>query len=483
MRCLTLAGEAAARGHTIHFIVNSGPMVAQIRRTGFAVSELLPETHVPEIHPPHASWLSAPWQKDAAFSAAVVAQTQPNWLIWDHYGLDARWVAAVRKARPDMRVLVLDDLDDRALGSDLVLDPARIATAARRHPVPAALDGPQFALLRPEFAALRPAALARRGGPVRRVLIAPGMMDAAGLAPAALRALEGSDLQAEVVMGASSQSVGEVQAMVARNPDWTLTLDAPDMAQRMLDADLCIGAAGGTSWERCCMGLPTVAVAVADNQECVLRVLAQAEAVVPANLETLAGAIQQALVNLPDISLQSSKLCDGFGAVRVLDAMEGRLRSVVAADAKLIFDWRNQPHIRAASHTQDVLKWDNHEAWFATALDRNDRFWRIYQEGERDLGAVMVVYDGDGLGRWSFCIGEISAPRGAGGRMLALALSDLAANTEVCVVEGEVLKGNLASAKLHERLGFVQVPNDKSEVLVFRKRICDHARAKKGHDT
>lgn len=483
MRCLTLAGEAAARGHSLHFIVNSGPMVAQIRRTGFVVSELQPEFHVPEIYPPHASWLSAPWQQDAAFSAALVAQLQPDWLIWDHYGLDIRWVATVQKARPDMRVLALDDLDDRALGSDLVLDPARIGMAARRHPVPAALDGPEFALLRPEFAALRPAALARRGGTVRQVLITPGMMDPAGLAPAALHALQGLGLQAEVVMGSASQSVEEVQAMVAQNPDWTLTLDAPDMAQRMLVADLCIGAAGGTSWERCCMGLPTVAVAVADNQECGLRVLAQVEAVVPAKLDTLEDAIQQALVNLPDISRQASKLCDGFGAVRVLDAMEGCLRSVAAADVKLIFDWRNQPHIRAASHTQDVLNWNKHEAWFAAALDRDDRFWRIYQEGGRDLGAVMVVYDGDGFGRWSFCIGEISAPRGAGGRMLALALSVLAANTEVCVVEGEVLEGNSASAKLHKRLGFMQVPTDKSEVLFFRKRICDHGRAKKGHNT
>ncbi len=38
------------------------------------------------------------------------------------------------------------------------------------------------------------------------------------------------------------------------------------MAQLMADSDLAIGAAGATSWERCCLGLPTVMVVLADNQ-------------------------------------------------------------------------------------------------------------------------------------------------------------------------------------------------------------------------
>ena len=172
---------------------------------------------------------------------------------------------AVRQTAQILRVLALDDLDDRPLGSDIVLDPAHIESEARKYSVPVMLHGPAYALLRPEFADLRKTALARRAGPVHRVLIAPGMMDAAGLAPLALEALKGTGMQAEVVMGSMAQSVDRVRAMVAINPDWTLTLDATDMAARMTAADLCIGAGGGTSWERCCLGLPSVVVAAAGN--------------------------------------------------------------------------------------------------------------------------------------------------------------------------------------------------------------------------
>lgn len=329
MRCLTLAQEAARRGHEVKFIVGEGPMVERVRMAGHAVVPLPAEPHTAEAAPAHAHWLSAPRETDAALTAQVVAQMQADWLIWDHYGLDARWVQKQRDAKAGLRVLALDDLDDRFLGSDLVLDPARLGSSARVHPVPASLDGPDFALLRPEFAALRPAALARRdrGTPPQRVLIAPGFMDAAGLAPAALRALEGTGLEAEVVMGSASQSVSEVQALIAPHEDWTLTLDAPDMAQRMLDADLCIGAGGGTSWERCCMGLPSIVVAVAENQKAGIIALEAAGAAVTMTLRelhagALTGKITTALKSVNELASRATHLCDGGGTKRVMDHVE-----------------------------------------------------------------------------------------------------------------------------------------------------------------
>jgi UDP-2,4-diacetamido-2,4,6-trideoxy-beta-L-altropyranose hydrolase len=485
MRCLTLAGEAVRRGHDVQFIVAAGPMAEKVRDAGFVVSDLPATPHTPEAQPPYARWLSAPWATDAKFCARIVSEAKPDWLVWDHYGLDARWVDVVKAAWVELRVLAMDDLDDRDLGSDLALDPARLESSTRVHPVPAVLDGPQFALLRPEFAALRHAALARRGGAVRRVLILPGMMDAAGLAKMALRALEGTGLEAEVVMGSASQSLDAVRAMVVHNSDWTLTLDAEDIAQRMVDADLCIGAGGGTSWERCCMGLPTVAVAVTDNQELGIAVLAKAGAVLPPRsirAGDLAEKVTEAIDRLSDLSTKAAKLCDGRGAERVLDAVEARLRLLTAADAQLIFDWRNQPIIRATSHSQEPLDWDCHTAWFTKSLCQEGKFWRVYQEGGRDLGAVMVADQGGDVWKWSFYIGATDAPRGAGSRMLSMALAALRMQTTALILEGEVLAGNVASTKLHERLGFKQVASEMEGVLVFHRQICDQKTVQTRHD-
>lgn len=470
---MTLAGEATKRGHAVTFVVGAGPMTKLVSDAGFAVIELPAEEHVNEVYPPHADWLSTPWEADAEFTAKVVAQVKADWLVWDHYGLDARWVSHVRSAQVGLRVLALDDLDDRALGSDLVLSPARIGTATRRYAVPEALDGPNFALLRPEFATFRSAALGRRRDPLRRVLILPGMMDAAGLAPAALQAIDGTGLQAEVVMGSASQSLLQVQKMIANRADWSLCLDANDMADRMLRADICIGAGGGTAWERCCLGLPSIAVAVADNQRDGIDLLAKAGAIVPATIDRIAQALGTALAIAPTLSAQASKLCDGYGASRVLDVLEAQLRPVTATDIRTIFDWRNQPHVRAASHNQDPLIWEDHIAWMNCKLQNNQTLWWIYREGGYDLGTVLLHEQKDGVYRWSFYIGANDAPRGAGRRMLRMVLRELAVKTNAVTIRGEVLKSNSASIRIHQGLGFAQVPSSKEGILVFHKQICD----------
>ena len=130
-------------------------------------------------------------------------------------------------------------------------------------------------------------------------------MDAAGLAPAALQAIDGTGLQAEVVMGSASQSLLPVQKMIANRADWSLSLDANDMADRMLRADICIGAGGGTAWERCCLGLPSIAVAVADNQRDGIDLLAKAGAIVPATIDRIAQALETALAIAPTLSAQA----------------------------------------------------------------------------------------------------------------------------------------------------------------------------------
>lgn len=478
MRCLALAEAARARGHDVCFVSVRSGLASLVTAAGFPVVDLDPVPHVPEATPPHAGWLSLPWDRDAEACAALAAARSIDWVVLDHYGLDARWTDRLRRACPGLRVLAVDELDDRPLAADLVLDAWRLQAGPRRHPVTGTLAGPAFALLRPEFAALREAALARRGGAVRRVLVLPGLMDAAGLAPLALAALEGSGLAAEVVMGAQAQSVAAVRQLIAGRPDRSLVLDAGDMAARMAAADVCIGAGGGTALERCCLGLPTVAVPVAANQENGVAALAARGALVPLSLaEARAGglraALERAIAAAPQIAAAAARLCDGLGAGRVIDALESRLRPLAQDDCQRIFDWRNRPQIRAVSHDPAPLDPAAHAAWFARTLARRDGLWRIYSEGGRDLGFVGATDQGDGLWQWSFYIGADPAPPGAGGRMLAAFLRLLACTPGCRAVRAEVLDGNAASAALHLRLGFRPVPGDRPGVLVFRREVCD----------
>ena len=487
MRCLTLAEAMRKDGGEAAFVLaeDRGGLADLVRQARFRVTEIPPAPRPPDPSaPPHGDWLSAPWQADAEVTARAALSTTADWLVWDHYGLDSRWVAQIRSACPGLRVMAIDDLGDRPLGSDLLLDQTRLAAAPRSGPVWGRMTGPAFALLRSGFADARPAALARRGGPVARVLILPGLADAAGLAPLALRALDPFvGLAVDIAMGSASQSRTETAALVADRPVATLHLDPPDMAALMARADLCIGAGGMSAWERCALGLPSVAVCVADNQRDALAGLAAAGAAITLGLTEarqpgrLAAAIGSAIAGAPAMSRAAARLCDGRGTARVITGLSGKLRPVTAADKALLFGWRNQPAIRAASITQDPLDPDAHAAWLGRTLARTDGLWCIYSEADRPLGHINATHDSQDTWHWSFYIGATDAPRGAGSRMMAAFLHHILQRPDFGRMTAEVRRDNLASIHLHQSFGFETAPAPGPDLLAFTWSRCDQGSA------
>jgi spore coat polysaccharide biosynthesis predicted glycosyltransferase SpsG len=73
-------------------------------------------------------------------------------------------------------------------------------------------------------------------------------------------------------MGSRAPWLVQVQAQATKMPWPTQVLvDVNNMAQLMARSDLALGAAGSTSWERCCLGLPTIMFTLADNQKYTIR--------------------------------------------------------------------------------------------------------------------------------------------------------------------------------------------------------------------
>jgi spore coat polysaccharide biosynthesis predicted glycosyltransferase SpsG len=76
-----------------------------------------------------------------------------------------------------------------------------------------------------------------------------------------------SELKITVVMGATAPWIKDVQQQANEMPWITeVVVGINNMAELMANSDLAIGAAGSTSWERCCLGLPTVMICMAENQ-------------------------------------------------------------------------------------------------------------------------------------------------------------------------------------------------------------------------
>jgi UDP-2,4-diacetamido-2,4,6-trideoxy-beta-L-altropyranose hydrolase len=340
MRCLTLASALRLAGARCEFLCRElyGHLIDLVIEKGFVVHRLERCT-IPRAEfagPPHAAWLECTVEEDADQCAPTVRAGQPAWLVVDHYALDARWETMVQPR--GTRLLVIDDLADRPHRADLLVDQnLGRHPDAYRHRVPAScqlLIGPSFALLRPEFAALRFHSLQRRGeGPWRHLLVAMGGTDERNSTGSILNILARCELPAgchiTVVMGADAPALEQVRQLAAAMPvRTTVAVAVDDMATRMAEADLAIGAAGGTAWERCCLGLPTLLLALADNQQSGAAALEAAGAALSlGGLESLPSSLPAALERVKDperlarMSQAARNVTDGRGTARVIDAM------------------------------------------------------------------------------------------------------------------------------------------------------------------
>lgn len=255
-------------------------------------------------------------------------------LIFDHYGLSADDHRALTKGRPS---LALDDLADRPLAVDLVLDsgPDRKPEdyAGLVAPNTRLLLGPAYAPVRPAFAALRAEALARRAerGPVRRILVSLGLTDVGGVTGrvAALLSPLAPEAGLDLVLGGGAPSLPALWALAAQDPRVTLHVDTQHMPELVLNADLAIGAGGSTTWERCVLGLPALTLILADNQSPSARALDALGAspcldvADPGFEHAFTKAVAELLANgdrRAALSTASAAVCDGQGADRVAKA-------------------------------------------------------------------------------------------------------------------------------------------------------------------
>ena len=254
-----------------------------------------------------------------------------NAVVFDHYVLSADDHRDLASGRP---TLVIDDLADRPLAADLVVDsgPQRRA-ADYQGLIPAGarlLLGAAYAPVRPEFAELRAKTLGRRPEAVGRILVSLGLTDLGGITGRVLDRLRPRIGQTaiDVVLGAGATSRAGLERLARRDPRLTVHVDTPDMARLTAAADLAVGAAGSSAWERCTLALPSVMLVVADNQRPAATALAEAGAalVVEADDPAFDQLFDRAFLRLftdpvarGRLAAKCAEVCDGLGAERVAD--------------------------------------------------------------------------------------------------------------------------------------------------------------------
>jgi UDP-2,4-diacetamido-2,4,6-trideoxy-beta-L-altropyranose hydrolase len=474
-RCLTLADALKARGAEVVFlcapsIENWRDMVALRGHTLSVLPVIERNLNKDERGAAaHADWLPWGWRADAEATLAAL-RGNVDWLIVDHYTLDARWEIVLRNGAA--KIMVIDDLADRPHECDLLLDQnaqgpgkdryaALIPAAARR------LIGPSYALLRPQFAAARGRV---RDGSVKRILVFMSAMDSKGATLRALEALLSSEalrtIPVDVVIGAASPHVEAIKARAADHGRTKVHIDTEDMAALCAAADFAIGAGGVAALERCCVALPSMTLSIAANQEPGLAALAAAGVVrhlgrlEDVRQSQFATDLERLLIDEASIAVLSKRaaaLVDGRGAERCAATILGpivALRKATMEDARRLRDWRNEESVRLLSLNPEPIVWSDHCAWLERKLrDPNHRHWIGESVGDA-CGSVRFDI-AEGKAQISIVVAPDQRGAGLGGRLLAEAEKLLLSERpDIKEFIAEVLPNNAASRRLFSRNGY-----------------------------
>lgn len=397
MRCLSLATALREHGHDVRFVCrqHQGHLSALLENQGYRV-DLLPLGNT-DGFALYDSWVGASVEQDGQQTLALM-DNDYDWVIVDHYGLDQRWQQIVRaKAK---RIFVIDDLANRTHDCDLLLDQNLYHNQNTRYQglVPAGaqlLLGPRYALLRHEFSQKR-LDVQPRSGAVQRVLVFFGGMDADNYTTQAIQALAALNIKidVDVVIGGQHPYRADIEARCAVH-GYQCHVQTTQMATLMARADLAIGAGGSASWERCCMGLPALAISVADNQRQLVEDAAAAGLLYASDSVANLGLHIQALLDNTAlrqlIAVNGWQTVDGRGierVVRYLGCSTISMRLAVADDSVALFEWRNHPRIRQVSRSTALIAFDDHQRWLQATLVNPNRVLLIGMQDQLPIGVV-----------------------------------------------------------------------------------------------
>ena len=220
----------------------------------------------------YAAWLGVSPETDARETKTILSLIgKVDLLIIDHYGIDFSWERSVRDYVK--KILVIDDLANRKHDCDILLDQNFSSGDGEqyRYLVPQEcrlLVGSNYLLLRDEFYEFKKELSSTPNKQVKNILIFFGGSDKTGETLKTIKALSDIDtnnIAVDVVVGLGNEQRYDIEQM-CRKMNFKFYCQTNNMAELMAKADLGIGAGGVSLWERCFLHLPSIVVAVAENQ-------------------------------------------------------------------------------------------------------------------------------------------------------------------------------------------------------------------------
>lgn len=196
----------------------------------------------------------------------------------------------------------------------------------------------------------------------------------------AVRSVDLDRLEVKVVVGGVNPHYDLLHETVKALSNFTLIKNAENMPELMAWADIAISAGGSTCWELFFMGVPSIVIPIAENQEPIAKELRSKnitkviDVKVFKNQREIVNSIFEFLQSYTMRSAYSKKMTqfvDGKGPSRIISAISCniiQLRKVELSDCKKIWIWINDPLVRSVSFNPEPISLERHMEWFSSAL-------------------------------------------------------------------------------------------------------------------
>jgi UDP-2,4-diacetamido-2,4,6-trideoxy-beta-L-altropyranose hydrolase len=459
MRCLALAQSLQDRGVDVVFVMaQSTPSLdKRLQREGFKVVYLD---------------AMAASDDDSEKTGELARAYKAKWLVVDGYQFGGEYQLQIK--RQNLRLLSIDDNGEgESYLSDLVVNQnihASVQMYSRRKPYTRLLLGTRYAMLRREFAAWRDW---KREIPVvgNKLLVTMGGSDPKNLSGEILELLisfRETISEAVIVVGGSNPHINLLEKIALRSQSKVrLERDVDNMAGLMAWADMAISAAGSTCWEMCLLGLPAIVLDVAPNQSRLASELYRLGVAVHLDpqestfkelLNTELRSLSSSAESRNLLSLKGRQLVDGRGAARVATAMLCDLVAVRRAgseDCRLLWNWANDPQVRAASFQSAMIPWELHVSWFGEKLrDPNCIFLIGNDSAGSPIGQIRFDRVRDSEFEVSISIDPAKRGLGLGQCLMEKAMEGADPQIKSATLHAFVKPQNQGSIRLFTCLGF-----------------------------
>jgi spore coat polysaccharide biosynthesis predicted glycosyltransferase SpsG/RimJ/RimL family protein N-acetyltransferase len=336
-------------------------------------------------------------RRDAAEAQRLIGLRPPDVILTDHYGLDPVWEEEVRSAFPHVRIVAFDDLDGRLHAADVVVDanlgdggPDLLPGHSGR-----IFRGTHYAPLGEEYRLPTAEQIVTEGS--GRILVTLGGGATSGIAERLV-----SEMLAEPLLRGAPVTLvvpddverAGVERAAGESAGISIRSRVSSLRTLIEAADLVIGAGGTSAWQRLRLGIPSVVVALAENQIRTCRALDESGLARWVQDPQEPRAIVQAVVeSLGDSELgrRTSRLgplfVDGLGADRIAFHLlppkaPPTIRPAQAGDAAALLGIANDPVTRSRSRNGSRIGPEEHSDWFDGVLRRSGTpFWVAESDG------------------------------------------------------------------------------------------------------